>query len=81
MNKSEIKTVICPICKTENTDNWPVAVGDNIEEDGCQDCWEKECNQSWWEEVKKLCTVIGCSGVSEKCPGNTDCKIIRKVIK
>ncbi len=41
----------CPICETENTDNWPVTVDGDIQDGGCQECWEKECDESWWEAV------------------------------
>ncbi len=46
--------MICPICGKENDDNWPVTVDDDIMDGGCQDCWEKETDESWWEAVKSL---------------------------
>jgi len=42
--------MICPNCKTENDDNWPLEIGGVIMEGGCQMCWEKECDDKWWLE-------------------------------
>lgn len=44
--------MICPICKKENDDNWPVHIYDEIKTGGCQVCWEKECAESWHEMVE-----------------------------
>lgn len=46
--------MICPKCGKENDDNWPVIINDQIMDGGCQDCWEKECDQSWWKAVIML---------------------------
>lgn len=46
----------CPVCKKENDDNWPIEVKTEdgmfeIMDGGCQDCWEEQCDKTWWEEV------------------------------
>lgn len=28
---------------------------------------------------KDICKAIGCSGIDDKCPGNSKCKILRKI--
>ena len=40
---------ICPQCGTLNEDNYPLEINGKIVEGGCQDCWEKQCDDSWWE--------------------------------
>lgn len=50
--------MICPICKKENDDNWPVEVDNHIKDGGCQDCWEKECNESWWDTVITINQIL-----------------------
>jgi len=42
----------CPKCGTENKDDWPLEIGDEIVEGGCQECWETACSKSWWEMVE-----------------------------
>jgi hypothetical protein len=42
--------MICPNCKKENKDNWPLEKGPG----GCQECWEIECDAGWWEAVVAL---------------------------
>ena len=37
----------CPTCGKINTADWPLKVGDDIKEGGCQKCWEAQCNESW----------------------------------
>ena len=37
----------CPTCGKINTDDWPLKVGEDIKEGGCQECWEAQCNESW----------------------------------
>lgn len=32
-------------------------------------------------DLKKFCYFIGCSGMDNLCPGNENCKIIRKFKK
>ena len=44
----------CPACGTLNDDNWPIEVGGENKSGGCQECWEKECDASWWEAVVAL---------------------------
>jgi len=39
----------CPQCGKLNEDNWPLEINGKIIEGGCQDCWEKQCDESWWE--------------------------------
>lgn len=46
--------MICPICRKENDDNWPVKVNGKIEDGGCQECWEKQSDEEWW----KVATAI-----------------------
>ena len=45
----------CPKCNIENNDNWPVTVNSDIKEGGCQECWESECDEIWWDmwSIKK----------------------------
>lgn len=33
------------------------------------------------ETLKKVCRFIGCSGLSDNCPGSPGCKIIRKIVR
>lgn len=37
----------CPRCGKLNTDNWPLTIGDEIKEGGCQECWEADCSDAW----------------------------------
>lgn len=39
----------CPKCGKENEDNWPILQGDG----GCQECWENECGEAWWNFIGK----------------------------
>ena len=50
--------MICPKCKAENNDNWPVKIGDKILMAGCQKCWEKECDLKWWLGIMALTGYI-----------------------
>jgi len=43
----------CPRCGEENTANWPLIVGGELKDGGCQTCWEAECDKIWWETWKK----------------------------
>ena len=43
----------CPKCGKENTDDWPLEIGDEITEGGCQDCWENQCDKSWWNAIEE----------------------------
>ena len=47
----------CPKCGTENTDNWPIHVGDEVKAGGCQECWEAECDESWAQQAFVLMQV------------------------
>ncbi len=40
---------------------------------------EMDNNEEILESLKEFCYIIGCSGMDKKCPGNPNCKIIRKV--
>jgi hypothetical protein len=44
----------CPICGTENDYNWPLQVDGQIKTGGCQECWEKQCDEEWWKMVKTI---------------------------
>ena len=44
----------CPACGTPNGDDWPIEVAGKIVQGGCQECWEKECDASWWKAVIAL---------------------------
>jgi len=33
------------------------------------------------KELSELCKLIGCSGLSNKCPGDVNCGILRKMKK
>jgi len=32
------------------------------------------------ERIARFCYLIGCSGLSKKCPGDPDCSIVRKAL-
>ena len=49
---------LCPACGKLNTDDWPIEVDGEIKDGGCQDCWEAQCDESWWEAVKAYGRVI-----------------------
>jgi hypothetical protein len=51
--------VSCPICGEPNADEWYVIVGGRIEAGGCQDCWEAQCDQQWWQAVDELADLPG----------------------
>ena len=44
----------CPLCKTENDNNWPLNIEGKIIDGGCQECWELQCSKSWWDMIDKL---------------------------
>lgn len=50
----EARPVPCPVCGTPNTDNWPVDVDGEIQDGGCQECWEAECDREWWKCVAAI---------------------------
>lgn len=39
--------MICPKCGLENDDNWPLDIGGEIKEGGCQMCWETYCGEAY----------------------------------
>ena len=41
--------MICPKCGQQNDDNWPLNIDGVIKDGGCQECWEQECSDSFWE--------------------------------
>ena len=45
--------MLCPCCKREVYEDvrWPVEVDGEIVEGGCQECWEKECDRTFWDAV------------------------------
>jgi hypothetical protein len=45
--------MICPICKTENEDDWPLEIDGKMAHGGCQNCWEEQCNKEWWREMQR----------------------------
>jgi hypothetical protein len=50
MSKPTIAT--CPRCRRDiapNETTWPVCVDARLVEGGCQECWEEECAQAWWD--------------------------------
>jgi hypothetical protein len=30
---------------------------------------------------KRLCRILGCSGMDSKCPGNAECQIIQRALE
>lgn len=40
---------------------------------------KKQKDVNWEEHYKQICIDIGCSGMDNKCPGNPNCEIIKKV--
>ena len=47
----------CPVCGEENDDNWLVYLDfdgprKQLEYGGCQACWERQCDDEWWEMVQ-----------------------------
>lgn len=49
---------VCPHCGRGNSDNWPLDVKGEIVDGGCQDCWESECDKSWWIMARALDTCF-----------------------
>jgi hypothetical protein len=47
----------CPKCGAKNNDNWPIRVDGKILDGGCQECWELECAESWWQMVNTFNAV------------------------
>lgn len=41
----------CPKCGAIDDANWPITVGGQVVEGGCQNCWEAECDADWWAAV------------------------------
>lgn len=44
--------MICPKCKKEHNDGWPIEVDSEIKDGGCQDCWEAQSDAMWWKMVE-----------------------------
>jgi len=49
----------CPKCGKLNDDDWPLEIDDEIVDGGCQDCWEADCDKSWWEMHELLNATEG----------------------
>lgn len=49
----------CPKCGIENDDNWPLEIDGEVEEGGCQGCWEADCADAWWEMVEYIGAING----------------------
>jgi len=45
----------CPKCGAKHKDNWPVTVNGNVEIGGCQECWEAECSEAFWDDTYVIC--------------------------
>lgn len=52
--KVDMGKYVCPKCGADNNDNWPITVGEHVEWGGCQECWETECSDSWWEMIDAI---------------------------
>jgi len=54
------------VCKCGNPIDvgWPGNDNDTI----CQDCWESECDKSWWEMVRTLANVLAVLDEAVKVP-------------
>lgn len=52
MSEPKARPIICPVCGKLNIDDWPVEVDGEIQNGGCQDCWEAQCDESWWDAVE-----------------------------
>jgi len=46
--------MICPLCQNENSDNWPLEIDGKVVEGGCQDCWESQCDDAWWQMMEHV---------------------------
>jgi hypothetical protein len=45
----------CPLCKRPSDADWPLAMPDgSIQGGGCQECWEKQTADEWWQMVADL---------------------------
>jgi len=44
----------CPKCGKTNDDDWPLDIDGEIQDGGCQDCWEAEADKMWWKAVIAL---------------------------
>ena len=47
----------CPLCGVENDDDWPLDTDGEIKDGGCQECWEVQCDESWWKAVEALGSI------------------------
>jgi len=57
----------CPGCGKYNTDDWPIEVDGKIKDCGCQDCWEAQCDELWWEAVKTYGRIIELMREEKQC--------------
>jgi len=45
----------CPLCNRPSDADWPLRMPDgSIRDGGCQECWEKQTSEEWWEMVASL---------------------------
>ena len=44
----------CPGCGQTTGEDWPISVGGQIVDGGCQECWEAQCSRAWWQRVQAL---------------------------
>jgi len=49
----------CPKCEKENEDDWPLMIDGEPKDGGCQECWEAECDEAWWEYGEYLESIVG----------------------
>lgn len=54
MSDKDKKPQFCPACGILNDDDWPIEVDGEIKSGGCQECWESECDASWWKAVTAM---------------------------
>ena len=52
--------MMCPECGKPNNDNWPIVANKKMVFGGCQDCWENQNDDMWWDAVRKLDRRILC---------------------
>ena len=48
----------CPKCERKifpGEITWIIEVGNDFVGGGCQECWEDECNDSWWSMFDGPC--------------------------
>ena len=48
----------CPKCQKQYDDNWPIEIEGEIKLGGCQECWEKQCSESWHDFAVNIDIMI-----------------------